>query len=278
MRYYEWVDGEWEVESRDLVEYASGSTLPTAITEQTREGSSWVNDDREINITWHTPANADLSNWRAWEMSGSTSQQWEWEDGVWENEERFSRTYQANGGSIEVWEVWENGAWVMDDRYTETFDEKGNMLLEQGENWVNNQWVISWGDKQTHTYDTNGNLTETIIQRIDQNDGSPTIGTYQNYERWVFSNFQTVLSAKGELEKLSLSIYPNPTVGQVSVQLEKGAGATVNVVSLAGQTVLSTTLTSADAQVMSLDGLPAGAYLLQIKTQAGVRTQRLIKQ
>ncbi len=276
---YQWNNDDrvWDATDRNLLEYASGSTLPTSTIYQEREGNVWVNDERLLNITWYDAANTDLSKWQEWKLGSSTAQMWDAEDQKWINSERMSVIHDANGGVVETEEEWINNAWVNDYRYTRTYDQKGNELLDQSERWKNNQWVINYGHKSAHTYNASGNLTETIGQYFNTDYGSPTAGTYQNNERMVYSNFQIILSAKDEFQKLALRVYPNPAAGHVFVQLEKGAGASVKVLNLTGQTLRRTVLSASNEQEINLSGLPVGTYILQIQSKTGVRTQKIVK-
>ncbi|WP_205501531.1 T9SS type A sorting domain-containing protein [Rufibacter psychrotolerans] len=266
----------WVNTDKTMIEYANGSTRPTAVTEQEWSGNAWVNTDREINLVWHDAPNTDQGNWLNWYLAGATEQ--EWQNGAWVSESRFSTTFQENGGYTEIGEEWENNAWVNDYRYRVVNDQHGNTTLTEEESWRNNRWEIDLGHKSTHTYASNGDLTQTISQSFDNDEDSPTKGTYQNFERWVYSNYQNVLSSKEELNQLAGLVYPNPVSGKFTVKLEKAAGASVEVVSLAGQTVFNTTLTKAlEGEAVDISSLPAGTYILKLHSKAGVRTQKIVK-
>ncbi|QHL87686.1 T9SS type A sorting domain-containing protein [Nibribacter ruber] len=273
--YYEMVDGSWVPEDKTLAEYAGGSALPTTVTEQEYNGTTWVNDEREINIVWDDASKLSTTNWRDWNDIGGEYQ--EFVEGAWVNVDKRATVFQENGSYIETWSEWVNNAWVASDRDVVVFDAKGNEISNQSEEWENNAWVITWGMKFQHTYNTTNDITETIVQRYDTDESSSTYKTYQNSERYVYSNFQTVLAARKELE-LAHVVYPNPVQDRITIKLDNTAGGTLHVLSLTGQKMLSAQLNKTVAsQEIQVDQLPAGNYILQIHSGGNVRTKKIVK-
>lgn len=71
----------------------------------------------------------------------------------------------------------------------------------------------------------------------------------------------------------ALSIYPNPTKGEVSVKTDKKI-KTSNVIDITGKSVLK-----AESEKVNLSSLPSGAYLLQIEFTDGTSTsEKVIKE
>ncbi len=273
---YEREGNTWEVDEKIVVGYNQGSNQPISFTYQEWENNAWVNTERDIDLVWHDFNNVDLTDFEEWNLSGYTYQ--EWVNGAWVNVDRETTTYQANGSFVLLDQDWENGAWVNDGRTTVTYDDKGYFTLDQEEEWQDGNWVITYGMKATNTYNTSNDLTEVIYQTWSAEPGSGSGGSYKNDYRFVYTNFQNVLSSREELSPLAALVYPNPTVDDLNVKLEKAAIATVKVMSLSGQTLLNTTLTKAlEGEQISLSTLPAGTYILQIQSRSGVRTQKIVK-
>jgi hypothetical protein len=273
IRAYQREGGEWEIDSKSIIAYANGSALPTSITYQELAGNLWVDEEREVNLTWSNTS-TNQTDFRNWRLLTSTEQEWSFEESKWENDNRTTTTLLENGGYVEVEESWENGAWVNDYRYTEAYDNKGNLLKEEEESWNGTVYELAYGYRNTYTY-TGDNLTQVITQRVDSDNESPTYRTYVNSNRWVYSNFQTITSSKEALAR-NIEVYPNPVVGKFAIKTDQAAGASVKVMNLAGQTLLSENLNSV-GQKFDVAHLPAGTYILQIQSKSGVRTQKVVK-
>jgi hypothetical protein len=87
----------------------------------------------------------------------------------------------------------------------------------------------------------------------------------------------------GELPSSVMKIYPNPTTGLVSLQLDglKSGKATVNIVALNGQIVKQRdVLLTGQIQTVLFDisAEAAGVYLIKVATKEGVATQKIILQ
>ena len=57
--------------------------------------------------------------------------------------------------------------WVFESKDTETFDDHGNSTGYKYEYWENGAWVIQYAMGMTHTYNEDGDITETIFSQWD---------------------------------------------------------------------------------------------------------------
>lgn len=94
----------------------------------------------------------------------------------------------------------------------------------------------------------------------------------------------TVDSCAGiyELEGMAVDIFPNPTSGNVTIDIdgyEGNGNVSVLVTSLEGRTVQTATLTPANnmSAEVSLNDQPSGLYLVTLSTEQGKLTLRLVK-
>ncbi|WP_192823090.1 T9SS type A sorting domain-containing protein [Rufibacter sp. LB8] len=181
-------------------------------------------------------------------------------------------TSGANGSFVATTEEFNGFTWDPDMKTTVTYDSHGNRTLYEIAEYDETAWVIEDGEKHIFTY-TGDNLTEDIVQEWDEEAG--TAGAYVNDERIVYSNFQTITSSKETLAR-NVEVYPNPVAGKFAIKTDQAAGAHVRVTNLSGQTLLSTTLKTT-AQEFDIAHLPAGTYILQIQSKAGLRTQKVVK-
>ena len=85
-------------------------------------------------------------------------------------------------------------------------------------------------------------------------------------------------STANVLSLLSVEIYPNPTPGLLTVKT-KGIsnGSTLRILDTQGQLVMNTKLEDREEQI-SMNEHPQGVYLLQIVSEEGTVTQKIIKQ
>ena len=75
---------------------------------------------------------------------------------------------------------------------------------------------------------------------------------------------------------LTASVYPNPAKDWVTIQLNEKSEATISVINVNGQIVLSQKSTQ-EMVKLNLGNLPAGTYVVQVVTDLGVVTKQIIK-
>ena len=82
-----------------------------------------------------------------------------------------------------------------------------------------------------------------------------------------------------QANEASVSLWPNPTTGEVTVSVDGARPVSVTVLDVVGRTVLRETHVDAvgDKAKISLEKLPAGTYTVQVGTDSGVYNQRIIK-
>lgn len=141
---------------------------------------------------------------------------------------------------------------------------------------------------QGETYDAvrevaaQGNSTAVTVYAAT--DAQPLPGTSYYRLRQVDRDgavaYSPVASVRTVPGTLALAAYPNPATDRLTLDLTAAPAAepcAVRVLSLAGQVVRTETLTGGHVQEMPLAGLPAGLYVLQVRTAQGSTTQRLEK-
>jgi hypothetical protein len=143
---------------------------------------------------------------------------------------------------------------------------------------------------------TNTALQPTTSQTIDWTGSGLPAG---NYEFVVFSRYNnngTVTNSnfsckdvqgyngvggksdggtsEGEALSLNVSIYPNPTESIVYVQAPEGSR--LILLDIQGKTI--TTLTTEEIETpIDLSAYAKGMYMLQVKSEAGIATKRVVK-
>jgi hypothetical protein len=126
-----------------------------------------------------------------------------------------------------------------------------------------------------------GNSTSTTVYAAT--DAQPLTGTsyyrLRQVDRDGAVTYSPVVKVSVLPGTLPILAYPNPATDHLSLDLTAAAAGPcdVRVLSLAGQVVRTETLTGGRAQEMDLAGLPAGLYLLQVRTAEGSTVQRIEK-
>lgn len=223
------------------------------------DGSSWINFGKIININWQ--------NFPQREYSGYTRQ--EWDGSSWQNIERFSSTWHTNGESLQaLYEQWNGSAWENDFRFIQDFDSFDNKILYERQNWDNNNWATDHGDRKTFTYDADSNI-ETEIVEIN------TLGTWYFNVKYLYSYLTTSLSQSQVTAYFN--VFPNPFKDKVFVKTPF-AGATINIFDIKGQKIHTNNLSdSGESMEIDLSSFEKGIYLLQIISQNGITTKKLLK-
>lgn len=73
-------------------------------------------------------------------------------------------------------------------------------------------------------------------------------------------------------------VYPNPTVGMLTLELPalSGQAATIEITDLTGRRIMTQVLRQAPQSQLDLGGLKAGIYILSVYATDGVRTRRVV--
>lgn len=75
-----------------------------------------------------------------------------------------------------------------------------------------------------------------------------------------------------------VSIYPNPTSGQLSISLEEANTTSVTIRNSLGQILLSDISLSGDQLELDISAYPTGVYFLQVESEGKLITKKIIKQ
>ena len=96
----------------------------------------------------------------------------------------------------------------------------------------------------------------------------------------LYARWQKDGVAVDEVDEEVVSLWPNPTTGELHITTPMASDAQVLVIDAMGRTVLRKDCSSGmNGRVkISLQGLPEGVYTVQVKSSEGVYNQRVIKQ
>ena len=143
------------------------------------------------------------------------------------------------------------------------------------------------GTNQTYRFALNNALGttlaagQTLTVRLYFACGSGSAGRYLLLKDVVLKGQAGALSASRNAQNgMSLSVYPNPSVGSTTVELTGfQKPATLTVLNALGQLVHQQTMTgNAAPAILDLNKLAGGVYLLRVSNAEATLTQRLVRE
>lgn len=275
-REYDSATGLYQFDSRNS--YAYMNSQISEVLQEEWDGTTWVNTDKIVDITWH--------NWPAFQPASYREQ--EWDGAIFVDSSRTAITYTPTS-YVETQQkpTGAGGSWINSLRYSQASDMYGNFTGESQENWnvATGAWVFYRESRNLLTYGAPGTLLRDVEQRRD----SSTSGQYQNSFRSNYASFQTIITGlaaeNARLTQASLS--PNPTTGRLTLTVPGlTAAAPGTVRDAVGRVVRTFTATPAGPAVadggatvaLDLGALPAGVYSVTLQTAAGAVTRRVVRE
>jgi len=194
-------------------------------------------------------------------------------------------TYDTDNNLIyQLTKTWQNGNWVNYSQIHYTYDSKNNTQAYLREQWVNNSWVNDL--QKLWTYDENDNCT--LVENYSFPDGNrhptdiPMYLYYNNMQSSAYYNAYKVTAIYRKVTQLTteqedfvlpaISIYPNPTSGQLNITNDEQNIQMISIYNLSGIQLFNTQNTTFD-----ISHLPSGMYFVQIKTPKGIVTKKIVK-
>lgn len=111
-----------------------------------------------------------------------------------------------------------------------------------------------------------------VVIGVTNQDFSASVEIWRFFSQYSLNQFVSVEETEGIEQPFSVS--PNPSEGQFSLRFEKTVTATIMVFDAVGKLVLTETSRS---QTVNLELPKSGIYLLQVETDAGIFTEKLIR-
>jgi hypothetical protein len=199
---------------------------------------------------------------------------WDEEKGTWIPYQLSSNFYDA-GGALQMREMnfWnkEKETWELHRNFYYIYDTYGREIewLSFGQDESGDR--IGKG-RQVYSYDANGNRKETLRYGWSYETNSWTIYGKQ-VEYWT----SLLKSSKTDLDKGQINIYPNPFEETATIELvDHGNTIKIVMIDMFGRTVR--VFSDINQPTLTLDrvNLQSGLYLLQVYTNSGTETIRVI--
>ena len=287
---FDWNVGEqaWLNSRRNTRTYTAGGELLTNLN-QDWGSNDWVNDTREIYYfsTAELPDSSIGMMWNGadeWQFTNKAFYDWNaaglledaiysvFIDNAWRPNSRLTNTYTAfDALDVSTRYVYYNPqTWVPYARETNVYNADEQLTELQIETYYaeTENWVYNF--RVSYTYNGDGTLHQEIYANFDE-----ALSFFVPVARNTYFYGDYALGL-GEEAFATVDIFPNPTQADVQIRFEQATTAELILTDLQGKT-LSATAVSGLTATISLEVLPAGTYLLNIRSgnQNGVR--RIVK-
>lgn len=289
--------GPWKDQSR--ITYTYYNNDPAKILTSLNEiwdGSTWQNGSQTINT---------------YNVNGieTTSLSQNWDGLVWVNSSLETSYYQVDGTTLEsiISQNWDNdnSVWVNATRNTITYGPCTLPLTLLNFNAVkqNGKVQLSWktaNEINTQNFSIQRSTTAsnfTTIGKVNAAGGSAVQNSYsfsddiatlkankiyyrlQQQDKDGKSTYSNIVAVSVSSGGVQYSILPNPARSYFTVITDGSAdltNATVSIINLSGKKVLTQKLGNDGQQQINISSLPKGLYMVNVVTNTGVQTQKLV--
>lgn len=110
-------------------------------------------------------------------------------------------------------------------------------------------------------------------------DGNENTGTwyYSTSTPMVRMNFNASLSVSENTANVNVNVFPNPVVGEATIEVNGAVASAITVLDLAGKVVYSTNAAEGTSKVsFSTANFSAGVYTVNVSTNAGTVTKKMV--
>lgn len=278
----------WKDLTRSLYEYDANNDR-TKWTRQKIQNNAWLN---QLRYVYQYDA--------ARRLTAQTTLSWNINEGIWENIQLTTYTYNALNQPVEeLIKIWKDGAWAPQLRYISTYGADNRLFDTQKAIWRDASWQLY--AKQQYDYDQKGNNiraaeynwngssweNSTLNEcRYDQNNNQ----VYQRYamgrsNNWInaqqtFSYYESIVSQTSEAaHEAQFSVIPNLSTGIFQIASDQDDLVQQALVSdLNGHAVAKMDFDAQAPALLDLTHLPDGLYCLRVRTKHGKQgTRQLVK-
>ena len=246
--------------------------------------------DTNNNILSQSKFAFDQTNnvWIKWEQLLCTynetnsllSETWQYgSDNEWVNNDQMVYKYDNDNNRIsDLYQLWKNNAWQNKNLTEYKYDEHGNCLSGDFWEWKNNEWVTaySYGLGLTYNYAQCTIWEEYYCHTITAS--------------YVKTKKPEIITVIENVEKadINVTVYPNPTTGQLTINNEQLTIENIEIFDLLGRMVFTSPNPSKGGELapsplervgvrFDISHLPQGMYFVRITTDKGTVTRKVVK-
>ena len=168
------------------------------------------------------------------------------------------------------------------DYYVSGYSQPNYMHMDACRGTITGTWgdPISVGANGDFTYNVNGTLASNLnawrcrVVAIVSNYDASDANNCAVMQAATTTNLNAPYVGISEASEVSLNVYPNPATDYITVE----AGSTIseiNMYNVLGQKVYGNNAVNAETFVLNTNEMPAGMYLVTIRTNNGLASQRI---
>lgn len=136
--------------------------------------------------------------------------------------------------------------------------------------------VMSWANFTIPLTYKNGNNPDTAVIILSASGSTPVASSYLYIDNLAFSG--SVAGMKDQSLVKNFHFYPNPATGivEVAAELEKSAGAALQLFNMSGALLKEQTVTASGKTQLDVSHFSKGIYLLKITSGMATETKKLV--
>ena len=270
----------WVQDDRIVYSYTGSDDRPTSIITSDRQGSAWVELEKQTEITY-VGSTTDINSYTLEELDQSISTWIKYKYQYQYTEDAANKTRTT----VETISTVEGSTVTPYLRNTTTELTSGERYLqdtiirslEEVYETATSSWSRNTETKGIVTRDSNGDITQIVYQEYSQ-----LTNGFVNTERYTYSNFATITitSAADDALTQATEVYPNPVQNSLRITLDatKVRNASLSIYSITGQKVYEQHSLN-PSTTLDISKLPAGIYMVKIADDRNaIVTRRIVKQ
>jgi hypothetical protein len=238
---------------------------------------SWLRFDPVLRFNYQTGGTIGILGVGGDKYKGYTESKYDSTTKSWSL--RVKHIYSYNIDSLPaniITQNENNKTWANNTSDSTTYYPGGDVKTFLNRYWSNGWQNTSQGKNNQNTYDTDKDITESIVQNTDAFNGSK----YNNYSKTEYKYQDHSGIAQPDPMSAGLKIYPNPVAGHLCVAFNNAStsNCTITISDITGKTLQQQLVEKGNTDaIMDVEGLHSGLYFLSLNSGESVSTYKFIK-
>jgi len=262
--WQDWINNSWVNDCLYAYTYDSNNNM---LTEKSCSYSYTYTYDSNNNVLTKLIGNSSLFVY-SYDSNNNmlTELQQNWQNNSWVNISQTSYTYDSNNNKLtELRQNWGNNTWVNSIQYLMTYDENMNGISAERWTWVDEKWQ-PLGNSSEPIYLFYNNMQSALWRMVCEKLTSSFIKV---------SDLTAIKEPQATPELNAISIYPNPTMGKLRITNSKLRIKDIQIFNVTGNKFPLSVEKAGDE--IDISHLPAGTYFVQVTTEKGIVTKKVVK-
>jgi len=190
-----------------------------------------------------------------------------WKNDSWGNNALTTYAYNSENNAVtELWQKWKNNTWENYVQYWRSYDENGNGTSVEYWTWSGDSW------QRSNNFTSGLKLYYNNMQSYFLGGDHKMTASYLK-----LSDLTSIAPPPKTPELNAITIYPNPTKGELRMENGQFRIENVKIFDIFGKQLLILNSSFSILNSIDISHLPAGTYFVQIMTEKGVVTKKVLK-